>query len=304
MNDAPNLWPIAVVDIGSNSIRLVIYQSGKDEPLQDIKIPCALGRDLEESGTLNAEAAETAYHALAGFNELCKAFGVGTFFPFATSALRDAKDGAHFASRIKKDFKIHIHVIEGKDEARLSALGVASVLPGVSGIVCDLGGGSMELAKAEKGKIADTLSLPLGVLRLKAHPDDLESFIDGQLALIPDAFRSSETLYAVGGSLRNLVKAFLKTGDKDRKKVEGHLFPMAALTAFAQEIARSEPGKIAKLYGLTDSRAEMMPPVAVLLIKLAEALKIKRMEVSAAGLREGMLHALTMNDLLSKIRTE
>ena len=155
---------IAVIDIGSNAVRLVIFDRLDRAPvrLHNERNICSLGADLGTTGKLSAEGVEKALVSIARFAGLIDALGIKRVFAVGTAALRDAANGAEFIARVKKEFGFTIRLIEGEEEARLSALGVLMNGLGNEGIIGDYGGGSLELIGIDGGKVKLAGLLPRG----------------------------------------------------------------------------------------------------------------------------------------------
>jgi len=165
--------PVAVLDIGSNSVRLVIYngQTRTPIPLHNEKAICALGKGLEKTGNLNADGVKMAFDAVERFVHIARSLGASDIDALATAAVRDAKDGVAFAHALEKRCDITVQVLTGKQEAKRSALGVLCGIPDAEGVVADLGGGSLELVRVGGGNMSEHTTLPLGLLRLAEASD-------------------------------------------------------------------------------------------------------------------------------------
>ncbi|MEM6306471.1 MAG: exopolyphosphatase, partial [Pseudomonadota bacterium] len=140
---------VGVIDVGSNSVRMVVFDGAARSPAYffNEKIMCALGAGLPETGHLNPEGRARALAAMHRFAALKQAMGIEYLSTVATAAVRDAKDGPDFAAQVERETGITLWVIDGAEEARLSAQGVLLGWPGYYGLVCDIGGSSMELAE-------------------------------------------------------------------------------------------------------------------------------------------------------------
>ena len=170
-----NSKPVGILDIGSNSIRLCVYDASSrvPVPLFNEKEVCSLALGLEHSGVLNPEGIEPALNTVGRFVALSKAMDVVRLDILATAAVRDAKDGEAFAQTIRDRFDVAVKILSGKEEAHLAAKGVLCGAPFAHGIVCDLGGGSLELVSIDGADFGPHISLPLGLLRLaEASGDD------------------------------------------------------------------------------------------------------------------------------------
>ena len=166
--EPPQYRPVAVVDIGSNSVRLVVYDGLRrsPSPIFNEKILCGLGRGVATNGKLAEEGITRAITALKRFRALARQIGAKHVFAVATAAAREALNGPQFIAKAEKALGCDIKVLTGKEEARYAALGVIAGIPGADGVAGDLGGGSLELIDIKDGKLRDGVTLPLGPLRL------------------------------------------------------------------------------------------------------------------------------------------
>ncbi|MGH7186549.1 MAG: Ppx/GppA family phosphatase, partial [Pseudomonadota bacterium] len=203
---------VAIVDIGSNSIRLVIFTSRSRAPftLFNEKVLCGLGRGLDASGRLNEAGTKLALDNLARFVRLAKAMGARRIDLLGTAAVRDADDGREFVTEVKRRCGVRVRVLSGEEEARLSAQGVLAGIPAADGMMGDLGGGSVEIVALKRGKIGRHATLPLGPVRLMGSAaddgDGARDLIDRHLARVGwiDKLRG-RTFYPVGGAWRTLA---------------------------------------------------------------------------------------------------
>jgi exopolyphosphatase/guanosine-5'-triphosphate,3'-diphosphate pyrophosphatase len=189
--DPIDLRPQGIVDIGSNSVRLVVYRGLARTPLPifNEKATCALGKGLGETGVLNPEGVEMALRAVRRFAELAMCMGVEKLDLVATAAVRDAWDGRKFVRALEQVSGHKVAVLTGEQEAKTAALGVLCGLPDADGMVADLGGGSLELVMVDQGHFGDYATMPLGVLRLSEGADNNRAravdIIDEHLAGLP-----------------------------------------------------------------------------------------------------------------------
>ena len=165
---------VGVVDVGSNSVRMVVFDGAARSPayFYNEKIMCGLGKGLAETGRLNPQGKERALAALKRFSLLAKGMDINPFTVVATAATREAEDGPEFQARVLRETGLKLHVIDGAEEARLSAQGVLLGWPDAKGIVCDIGGNSMELARIGDGRVGKRVSTPLGPFRLQQVSSD------------------------------------------------------------------------------------------------------------------------------------
>lgn len=283
-------WPIGILDIGSNSVRMVIFdQPEARKPFFNSKVNCCLGRNLDRTGRLYAEGKTKAFHAIRGFHDIAQAIGVKTFVAFATEAMREARDGKKFVRKIENVLGRKIHILSGEQEGRLAAQGVTSAMPAASGIVCDLGGGSLELAVIKKGKFAKAITLPLGALRLLNRKDRLNEYIDKHLQSIPKDYAAAGPLYVIGGSFRNMAGIHAKMAGKNGKGLNGYALDKKALSSLDKRLKRVSVHDIMVAYSVQHARAEVMHPVITLANRLINKLEAEKMIVSMNGIREGVL---------------
>ena len=284
----------AVIDIGSNSIRLVLYRL-EGRALWTVfneKVLAGLGRDLPVTGKLSPQGVEVARQALRRFKAVLESVQPAATFVAATAAVREAQDGQAFVRQIREDTGLKVRVLSGEDEARYSALGVAAGIPDATGLAGDLGGFSLELVRLDDGRPGEAETLPLGPFALSAgKPFDaalVRKEAEKRLAGVSNRL-ASDTLYAVGGAWRNLALLHMRLNDYPLHIV--HEYEIAAKDAIqaSRFIASQSKGSLERIEGLSRKRAESIPYAAVVLEQLIEHLGLKRIVVSAWGLREGML---------------
>jgi exopolyphosphatase/guanosine-5'-triphosphate,3'-diphosphate pyrophosphatase len=198
---------VAVVDIGSNSVRLVVYDGLRraPSPMFNEKVLCALGRGVAQTGALEESAMQRALYAIRRFKALSDQMKVEELFAVATAAVREASNGKDFIEKASLELDVPIAVLTGRQEAAFAAKGVLSAAPESDGIVGDLGGGSLELVDVSAGKLRDGITLPLGPLRVQGEVgDDVDAaieYIDKQLdrAKLLDNLKGRD-FCAVGGA--------------------------------------------------------------------------------------------------------
>ncbi|MCY4310258.1 MAG: hypothetical protein OXC54_02935, partial [Rhodospirillaceae bacterium] len=231
---------IAVIDIGSNSIRLVAFEGAPraPTPIFNEKVMCGLGRGMESSGRLNPGGVGLALDNLGRFVAAASAMGVSRVSAFATAAVRDAEDGLEFITTLKKTLGLDVRVLSGEEEARLSAYGVVSGFANATGLVGDLGGGSLELVRVSAGAVHEMGTLPLGALRLNESMTNgvtIGAIVKKSLGTLDwlDA-AEGETLYAVGGAWRALAKVHMAQSGYSLRMIDGYGVSASAFTEFAK----------------------------------------------------------------------
>ncbi len=287
----------AIIDIGSNSVRLVVYGGPKRAPatIFNEKVTAGLGGRLERGGVLDPKAVAVALRGLDRFHSLTKAMGVATVRTVATAAVRDASDGAAFIEAAAAR-GIDIELISGEQEARAAGQGVISAIPDADGIVGDLGGGSLELVRVKAGKVLDRISLPLGVLRLPAIRSKsrraLESAVGKMLAKA--GWRDVERdlpLYLVGGSWRALARLHMHLTDYPLPVLHHYSMPPQAAVRLVRAVSRIDRKALKAIEALSSTRIPALGDAAALLATLTRQLGSRALIVSAFGLREGLLYA-------------
>jgi len=285
---------VAVIDIGSNSVRLVVYRlEGRAIwTVYNEKVLAGLGSELTQTGRLSVSGVEDALGALRRFSAVLDASRPSAIFVAATAAVREAEDGENFLLRVLAETGLSVRVLSGEDEARYAALGVLAGSPDAAGVVGDLGGASLELTRVADGAAGEGISLPLGAFSLRGldgfDPDRVRDSAVNQLSAVEDAF-AADTLYAVGGGWRNLALLQMRIASYPLGII--HQYEMSAIDAIdaARFIARQSKGSLERIEGISKRRMETLPYAAIVLEVMIERLGLKRIVLSAYGLREGLL---------------
>ncbi len=295
-----NRGPVAVVDIGSNSVRLVVFdtQDRTLRPLFNEKVLCGLGRGLGTTGRLNADGIALARANLVRFTGLTRAMGVDQMELLATAAVREAEDGPLFVREVEQICGRPVNVLDGIAEARLAAVGVLAGLPDAAGVVGDLGGGSLELVELRDGRTGRSETLPLGPLRLaETCGEDVGAMrqeIDRQLAGVEwiaelAAESDARIFYPVGGAWRNLARLHMEQHDYPLHVAHGYRMRRAEVEKMEGVVGRMGPSSFDRIRGISRRRLEVLPTAAVILARVLKALRYKDVQFSAYGLREGYI---------------
>lgn len=286
----PLLQPIGILDIGSNSIRFVVYEPPfiGEVPVFNEKVQCGLGRTLSNNNKLCKKGIKCTLESLAGFKSLAQAMEVHNIHVVGTAALRDAKDAANFVKDIQKKTGFKVRVIAGEQEAKYSALGVITSFPDAKGVVGDLGGGSLELARVDKKAVSHTSSHRLGALRIKAQKQK-KSYIDAELEKIPAALVDDKLFYAVGGTWRTLAALHMASKGKTGYVLRGYKAAAKDMIGFCEKIAKTDAQTLIKKYHVESGRADLLPSAALLLARVLTRLKSKTVIFSDTSIREGVL---------------
>ena len=293
---ARNLSRVGVVDIGSNSVRLVVFDGAARSPayFYNEKVMCALGAGMAETGRLNVLGRERALAALRRFQLLAQGRGLPSLTVVATAAVRDAVDGPDFCEEVRRVTGLKIWVISGEMEARFSAQGVLLGWPGSYGLVCDIGGSSMELAEVREGIVKRVTSSPLGPLKLR----DIEGGVRERSKVIKDTITrmsddfgpQHDRLFLVGGSWRAIARI-----DMMRRAYPLHVLHEYRMTyddvmATVDLIASTETEDLRLQAGISGNRMALVPIAAEVLGRLVKGFKPADIAVSSYGIREGLLY--------------
>lgn len=302
----------AIIDIGSNTVRVVVYGGSMRAPtvLLNEKVTARLGREIAETGRLADEAIDLAMRGLKRFVLLLEDLGVADICTVATAAVRDASNGSRFVSQVE-DLGLKPQVISGLEEGRLSASGVLGAFPGAEGVVGDLGGGSLELVRLKDGVANDTASLPLGTLRLPEHlsQDLAESRKNIERVLKKGGWGKpiESPLYLVGGTWRALAVYAMQAQSHPLSDPHGFELDPDQAGKLTEELAGQEASDLKAKDRISSMRAEKLPKAAVLLQALLAKLEPTALVFSSWGLREGLLfdrlepHAKAQDPLLAGI---
>src|SRR5215467_12414360 len=288
--------PVAVVDIGSNSVRLVVYEglARTQTPIFNEKILAGLGREVLTTGLLATDAVERALGALKRFRALCDAMCVGKVWAIATAACRDADNGASFIKRAEAACGVPITVLSGKREAELSALGIVAGFHKPNGIVGDLGGGSLELTDVRGHRTKSGVTLPLGGLALQdlsakslAKAEKIVRDKLSHVALLKGG--RGRDFYAVGGTWRSLTRLHISQTGYPLHVMHGYVIPASEAVEFSRLVRRVDPDTLSKIETVNAARRPLLAYAALVLEHLVRIARPQRIVVSALGVREGLL---------------
>lgn len=283
----------AIIDIGSNTVRLVIYNGPPRAPVVVLneKVNARLGKDLGKTGAISGKAMRTALSALARFAALLRLFGVDNVECVATAATRDASNGARFLDAVR-GFGLSPRLLSGEEEARASAAGVIAAFPGASGIAADLGGGSLELVEIDGDVHAGGITLPFGTLRLAdmraAGPQHFAATVRDGLDVRGWAKGAGLPLYIVGGSWRALALQAMRALDWPVDDPHGFELPAEEALRLARLFEKALPEDPDPR--ISAARRATLPDAAALLVQLITCLRPSHLVFSSWGLREGLLH--------------
>jgi exopolyphosphatase/guanosine-5'-triphosphate,3'-diphosphate pyrophosphatase len=294
--EARALRRVGVVDVGSNSVRLVVFDGAARSPAYffNEKILCGLGGGLSETGRLNPEGRVRAMAALRRFALLARGMEVNSLTAVATAAVREASDGPAFEAEVEAATGLKLWVIDGREEARLSAQGVLLGWPEAEGLMCDIGGSSMELAELSGGRVGATVSGKLGPLKLRdvdgkaARRAEIEAGVAEMAAAL--GRETSDKLFLVGGSWRAIARI-----DMERRDYPLHVLHEYTMTPkdLRETLAFIEAQDMEALRARTRTsaaRMSLVPLAAEVLARVVKTFRPKEIAVSSYGIREGLLY--------------
>jgi exopolyphosphatase/guanosine-5'-triphosphate,3'-diphosphate pyrophosphatase len=290
---------VAVIDIGSNSVRLVVYEKMARSLITifNEKALCGLGREVQSTGLLAPDAVAKALTALRRFRALCRVMKVGRVHAIATAACRDASNGPDFIARAERICSSPIEILTGPREAYLSALGVVSGIHKPDGIVGDLGGGSLELIDVHGNRVRAGVTLPLGSLALQDVSQKslkrAERIVKTDLAGVAQLTAGrGRTFYAVGGTWRALARIHIIQSGYPLRVMHGYSIPAVDALDFAQRLRRlAAANMLADIEAISDARRPLLTYAALVLEHIIRVAKPKTIVFSTFGVREGLLYA-------------
>jgi exopolyphosphatase/guanosine-5'-triphosphate,3'-diphosphate pyrophosphatase len=287
----------AVVDLGSNSVRLVVFEGESRNPVAifNEKAVLRLGRGLQQTGRLNEEGVHQALTVMSRYHAVARAMRANPFEVLATAAVRDAENGAEFVEGLKARMPgVPIRILSGKEEAALSAAGVLCGIPNAEGILLDIGGGSLEAVRLLAGRAIHSETMRLGVIRLadRAGGDLLRarSIVEEDTALVPWlAQGAGQDLYLVGGAFRALARIHMAQTSYPLNMLHHYTIARDEARDLAGVVAGASRRALERLPGLPRRRIDDLPFAAVVLRRLLRVTGAARVVFSANGLREGWL---------------
>jgi exopolyphosphatase/guanosine-5'-triphosphate,3'-diphosphate pyrophosphatase len=304
--------PVAIIDVGSNSARIVVYQL--EAGLSTMILASSRGslrlvRDLGASHKLSRDAQDRAYDVLQDFRALALGAGATKTIVLATSAIRDAENGKAFVAEIEKRFGFEARILSGEEEALYGFLGAVGGLPVDHGAFFDLGGGSMQVTRFRQRKAVGAVSLPLGSLRLsdaflKSDPPtsgEQRRLCDHARALLEKAkvapLQPGETVVGTGGTVRNLAKIDLRSRDYPVSRLHGYVLTRKHLKDVVELVSSRKLKKRVEIPGLNADRGDSIVGGALAISTLVQALEADEIWVSGQGVREGVARSFAAEGL-------
>ncbi len=295
---------VGIIDIGSNTVRLVVYnvESRLPIPMFNEKATCRLGAGLAETGKLNPKGANLARNSIDRFVQLARAMEVSGLSIVATAAVRAASDGKRFINDIEKICGKSVEIISGEEEARLASIGILNGLPNREGVLCDLGGGSLDIVLMDADDNHSYATAQLGHIVLHERSggkiNKAKKIIDNDLddyTWLSNA--KGRPLFAVGGAIRALAKLYIRQTNYPIHVVDGLVVRSDVIQDFLKLLSRQSPASLSKLPFVSSKRVETLPTASLVLGRLLKKTRAKEVVFSAFGMREGkMLSMLPERD--------
>ncbi len=312
MTSAETSATVGVIDIGSNSGRVVVYRyqaGGHLQIMAGSRASLRLVRDLDQTHRLGQDAIDRAWDALQDFRAIARGAGATRILAVATAAVRDAMNGPAFIARIEKQLEIEVRILSGEEEARYGFLGAVRGLPVEDGVLFDLGGGSMQVSRFRKRRLLTSVSLPLGALRLsdaflKSDPPtgkEVRRLREHARGLLEEAgvepLEEGEHLVGTGGTVRNLAKIDRRGRAYPISRLHGYVVSRRGVEEIADLLASRRLKKRERTPGLSDERADSIVGGSLGVRTLMQVLKAPEIQVSGQGVREGLAVSLLTDGL-------
>ncbi|UWP89742.1 Ppx/GppA family phosphatase [Aliiroseovarius crassostreae] len=287
---------VGVVDVGSNSVRMVVFDGAARSPAYffNEKILCGLGSGLAQTGCLNPEGRARALAAIKRFQLLAKGMHLPPLTAVATAAVREATDGPEFRDEVLRETGLKLYVIDGEEEARLSAQGVLLGWPEAKGLMCDIGGSSLELARINGGHVGKRITSPLGPLKLADTPGGKKG-LKAEIARVVDELAAEmgtdhKRLFLVGGSWRAIARLDMERRNYPLTVLHEYRMPLKSLQKTLSWIEKVDLEEIRQRTSTSATRMALVPIAALVLKRLIHVFRPKEIAVSSYGIREGMLY--------------
>lgn len=295
------------MDIGSNSVRLIVYDDATraPAPIYNEKVLCGLGRSIATTGRLDASGASRALRALRRFRALIEQFKTRRVEVIATAAAREAENGPDFIAQAEQVLGQSVKVLSGTMEAEYAALGIVSGIYAADGFVGDLGGGSLELIDVRGGRLSDALTMPLGGLRLiDASGGSLKKardFVDAEFSKVDWLEKGrGRDFYVVGGTWRALARLHMTQTDYPLSTMHNYRIDADEALKFASLLDHQSQSSLAGIRDISSARRETVPYGAMVLERLIKQMKPRALVVSVMGIREGLLYSLLSDEERAK----
>lgn len=287
---------IGIIDIGSNTVRLVVYnvESRLPIPMFNEKASCRLGAGLVQTGALNPEGVQLAIGSIERFVHLARAMEVSELSLVATAAVRTAKDGSSFVETIENRCDVRVEILSGEEEARLASVGILHGTPNADGLLCDLGGGSLDLVLLNDGVSRHYGTVPLGHIvldetsggKIKKAQKIIDDALDG-ISWLKDA--RGRSLYGVGGSVRALAKLYIRQSGYPIRIVDGFTMRGSVVGDFTDLLSMQSPESLKNSPNIPSKRVDTLPMAALVISNLVRRTRARDVMFSGFGMREGKM---------------
>lgn len=300
------LAQVGVIDVGSNSVRMVVFDGAARSPAYffNEKVLCGLGRGLAETGKLNPEGRVRALATLRRFALLARGMRLTNLTMVATAAMREAEDGPEFQTQIERETGLRMRLIDGPEEARLSAQGVLTGWPEATGLVCDIGGNSMELAVIGQRQVSGAVTSALGPFRLQqvsGGKKGLRDHIGGVLKGLRDQVGDHhDALYLVGGSWRAIARMDMERRGYPLKVLHEYAMTPKSIRKTIDWVRDQDMADLRRLTGISEERMSLVPLATQVLRQLVHVFSPRNVYVSSYGIREGILYEQMPDDLRAR----
>lgn len=287
--------PIAIIDIGSNSIRMVVYDGLYRSPaiLFNERVLAELGKTLSTTGTLNPKTLELAFSNLQRFKAVISNMNA-KYYVIATAALREASDGPAFTQRLKDELGLDIQIISGEQEAYLGAMGLLASVRDVDGVAGDLGGGSLEFSHMGDHQYIQGASTPLGGLRLASGYKD-KNILKGEISKNLNNVSwlknvaKGKTFYAIGGAWRGIARYYMEKTAYPIHIIHGLRVPVHIIIPHLTELTEMNKGELMRLEMISKHRRPVIGTAAQLLLDVINHVGASELVFSGFGVRDGLL---------------
>lgn len=287
---------VGVIDIGSNSVRFVVYDGPGRVPRQlfNEKTSCGLGHGVAQTGRLEEKAKQKARACMRRYTHLARTIGLKSIYAVATAAIRDAADGRDFVHELERENHLKIDVISGEREAYLAAQGIFASMCRPDGVAADLGGGSLEIVELGDNVITHQQTMKLGTLRILDecgnNPDKMRAHIRATLAQTGWFRKQYKRFYAIGGGFRSIARVHMKLHRYPLSLVHHYEVKSDELFSFLSHLLSLKDKERADLKGLSSRRLEGFVPSVVVLEEILRSTGARSTVFSNAGIREGLLY--------------
>jgi len=296
---------IGIIDIGSNSIRLIIVQINKDNSfsiIDEIKESVRLGKDMTTKGELNPSRIDSAIYTLSFFKRLCIIQNTTEILAVATEAIRKASNQKEFLDLVKSELSMEIRVLTGTEEAYYDYFGAINSMDFSDALIMDIGGSSSELIYVKNRKLISSISLPFGAINLtekfslQKPMDDkteinIKEFLISLYKNIPWLKEIKNVpIIGIGGTIRNVGKLHQKKTNYPIANLHNYIIPTNEVIAIYNQVKVKNSSQRKKLKGLSKERADIFVGATTALVALIEFLDLKELHVSGSGLRDGFLY--------------